>query len=109
MIFGHSTSIHVSLKSYRENQPLISLPVKSAPLWELVKPVPGNEPPPKRTGHIMLSMDDTLYMCVFPAPAHCILLIPLTVLEERMDPITITTHGHSTQILVHGKSLLALV
>ena len=56
--------------------------VKSAPLWELVKPVPGNEPPPKRTGHIMLSMDDTLYMYVY----HLIqMTISLTLEQFRRN------------------------
>ncbi|KAG8832178.1 Negative regulator of mitotic exit [Serendipita sp. 399] len=36
--------------------------LKSAPLWELVRPAPNNEPPPRRTGHIMLALDETLYI-----------------------------------------------
>lgn len=36
--------------------------LKSSPAWELVGSIAGNEPPPKRTGHVMLSMDDTLYI-----------------------------------------------
>lgn len=56
----------------------------------------------------MLSMDDTLYMCVSHSPTMAAFDI-LVVLEEQMDPITIMTHGHSTRILVHGKNLLALV
>lgn len=36
--------------------------LKTAPLWELVRPADGNEPPPRRTGHVMLSLDDTIYI-----------------------------------------------
>ncbi|KAG8784382.1 Negative regulator of mitotic exit [Serendipita sp. 405] len=36
--------------------------LKSAPLWELVRPAQGNEPPPRRTGHVMLALDDTIYI-----------------------------------------------
>lgn len=85
---------------------LTSLPhtVKSSPAWELIKPAPGNEPPPRRTGHIMLSMDDTIYMFVYTPKSVSQCSSFITVLEAQTDHIITTTLGHLMFPLVHGQN-----
>ncbi|KAH7106738.1 hypothetical protein BKA62DRAFT_214496 [Auriculariales sp. MPI-PUGE-AT-0066] len=34
----------------------------SAPTWDLVWPAPGNEPPPRRTGHVCITHQDKIYV-----------------------------------------------
>jgi Galactose oxidase, central domain len=40
--------------------------VKSKPTWESYEPAPGNEKPPRRTGHASVTHGDRIVMCVSP-------------------------------------------
>jgi hypothetical protein len=102
MTSGVSISTHVS------HPPSCSVPtnlfvVKGSPSWELVKPAPGNEPPPRRTGHIMLSMDDTIYMWVMQRLEFLISHL-FAALEGRTDHIITMTLGRLTSTLEYGRN-----
>lgn len=48
--------------------------LKSKPVWESYEPAPGNERPPRRTGHASVTHGDRIIMFVPPfvlAPSHC--------------------------------------
>lgn len=62
--------------------------VKTSPLWELVSPV--NKPPPRRTGHIMVSLGDIIYMSVHPIallPSRLLLIHPQIRRHRRLLPL----------------------
>lgn len=45
---------------------LIIPSVKSKPTWESYEPAPGNEKPPRRTGHASVTHGDRIIMSVLP-------------------------------------------
>lgn len=50
-------------RSYSAIAQLSYIVVKTSPTWEQVKPAPGNEAPARRTGHVLVTHGDTLYLC----------------------------------------------
>lgn len=52
------------------------LVVRGTSAWEQLTPIPGNEPPPRRTGHVLVTYENKIYMFValYIRPEGCQLI-----------------------------------
>jgi hypothetical protein len=79
--------------------------VKSKPAWESYEPAPGNERPPRRTGHASVTHGDRIVMSVPPFALVSFPSLHCSVdLAARMVDITTTILGCSTSRREGGPS-----
>lgn len=71
-----------------------SFSVKSRPTWESYEPAPGNDKPPRRTGHASVTHGDRILMFVAPFPPSLFATCSADLAALTVDIITMT-HGCS--------------